>query len=108
MGSLIDITEDDLVEIYSLALHHARGTHLKPEQIRVGRAYANSPAPGTGQRSIRQVVDELPGSSVGAADDLVLYWTLDGPPPHRVAVCPHSTFALWACEEVISTTPVAS
>jgi hypothetical protein len=94
MGSLIDVSEADLVEIYSLAVHHAEGTHLSPEQIRVGRCYANSPAGP--HHAVRQVVDEFSGPP---GQDLVLYWTIAGG-PERVGVCPRAAFALWAREEV--------
>ena len=96
MESLVDISESDLVEIYSLALHHAQGTHLTPEQIQVGRCYTNSSSGPN--HAIRQVVAVIP--SADSQQELVRYVTLTAPPPHRTEVCPRATFALWAREEV--------
>lgn len=99
MGSLIDVTEDDLAEIYALALHHAGGKHLTPDQIRVGGCYANDR--GDPRWSVRQVVDELPGAT--PAEDVVLYWTVAGHAGRGAGTCTRAAMALWAQEEVAPT-----
>lgn len=96
MSSLVDVSEADLAEIYTLALHHAQGTHLAPDQIQPGRSYANSPAGP--HHAVRHVVDLLPGPTPD--QDLVLFWTLTGPHPGRTSVLPRPAFALWAHTEL--------
>lgn len=96
MGSLIDVSEDDLTEIYALAHQHAAGTHLSPEQIRVGGCYTNGRTDA--RRSVRQVVDELPGETPD--DDVVLYWVVAGEESRGCHVCTRAALALWARAEV--------
>jgi hypothetical protein len=96
MGTLIDVTEEDLAEIYSLAAHHAEGTHLSPSQIRVGGCYANNRSDP--RWAIRQVVDELPGATPD--QDTVLYWVLAGYEGRGSGTCTRGALALWAREEV--------
>lgn len=96
MGSLIDVSEEDLAEIYALAQHHARGTHLAPEQIREGGCYANGRADP--RWAIRQVVKVMPGPS--PEQDLVQYRVVAGYAGRSQATCTRAALALWAREEV--------
>lgn len=96
MGSLIDVSEEDLAEIYALAQHHARGTHLSPAQIRVGGCYTNGRADSLW--AIRQVVQEVRGTS--PEHDLVLYRVVAGHEGKGHGTCTRSALALWAREEV--------
>jgi hypothetical protein len=96
MGSLIDVSEEDLAEIYALAQHHARGTHLSPAQIRVGGCYANGRTDSGW--AVRQVVQEVRGTS--PEHDLVLYRVVAGHEGRGNGTCTRSALALWAREEV--------
>jgi CBS domain-containing membrane protein len=96
MGSLVDVAEEDLVEIYALALQHARGTHLPPEQIRVGRCYANDRS--SPSWSVRQVLEEEPGTKDG--EKVVLYRVVEGLGQSAVRRCTLGAFALWATQEM--------
>lgn len=99
MDSLIDVSEDDLTEIYSLALQHANGTHLKPEQIHVGGCYSNGQ---TGRRwQVRQVVDEMKKDT--SSNDIVLYWVVAGYDGRGCGTCTRAALALWAREQVAPT-----
>jgi hypothetical protein len=95
MGSFVDVSEDDLKEIYALASQHARGTHLAPEKIRVGGCYANdrsSPA-----YAVRQVVAEAPGAREG--EKVVVYRVVEGTGQNVMRRCTVGALALWATEE---------
>jgi hypothetical protein len=96
LGSFVDVTEEELAEIYALALQHARGTHLPPEEIRVGKCYANDRSgPGS---AVRQVVAEAPGAQAG--ETVVVYRVVTGPEQNALRRCTREAFALWAKEEV--------
>ncbi|HZH15262.1 MAG TPA: HPP family protein [Archangium sp.] len=96
MGSLIDVSEDDLVEIYSLAQQHAQGTHVAPEQIRVGGCYANSPS--SPHYAVRLVVEEKQGTR--PEERLVVYEVVAGREVRRYGTTTRAAFALWATAEV--------
>ncbi len=96
MGSLMPVAEEDLVEIYALALQHARGTHLPPEKIQVGHCYSNDRSGPNW--SVRQVVDETPGPKEG--ERVVFYRVVAGTGQNVVRSCTLAAFALWATEEL--------
>jgi CBS domain-containing membrane protein len=96
MGSLIDVAEDDLVEIYLLARQHAQGTHLAPEQLRVGGCYANSPS--SPYYAFRLVVAEKQGAT--PEEQLLEYEVVAGNEGRRRGTSTRAAFALWATEEV--------
>jgi hypothetical protein len=96
MGSLMPVAEEDLVEIYALALQHARGAHLPPEQIRVGGRYANDRS--SPRWAVRQVLAEAPGPRDG--EKVVVYRVVDGFGQSGVSRCTLGAFALWATEEL--------
>ncbi|HEY1172738.1 MAG TPA: HPP family protein [Verrucomicrobiae bacterium] len=92
MGSFIDVTEEDLAEIYELARQHAQGSHLQPEQIKLGGCYSNG---ATGAAlCIRHVVDESPDGQI------VIFRTVAGENRRRAESCTKAAFALWAKEIV--------
>jgi len=96
IGSFIDVTENDLVNIYTLAVEHAQEhSHMPPEQIQMGHYYSN------GQYghhwSIRQVVNTFRDDT---NNDMVVYKTVAGEGRHRRAQCTQQSFAKWAKHEV--------
>ncbi len=92
MGSFIDVTEEDLAEIYELARQHAQGSHLQPEQIKLNGCYSNG-AIGP-SLCIRHVVDESPDGQI------VIFRTVAGENRRRAESCTKAAFALWAKEIV--------
>ncbi len=92
IGSFIDITEEDLAEIYQLARQHAHGTHLQADEIRLGGCYSNGEAGE--QFCVRKVIDESPDQGT------VIYRTLAGQNRRNSEMCTRSAFALWAKYEV--------
>lgn len=104
LGSLVDVTEDDLVEIYFLAQQHAQGTHLSPDEILVGRCYAN--APSNPRPALRLVTDQVPAPT--PEQHIIRYRNLSSPAPHLQHTTTRAAFALWAHQEVPSPTPALS
>jgi CBS-domain-containing membrane protein len=90
MGSFIDVSEEDLAEIYQLAKQHAQGSHLQPAQIKLGGCYSNG---ATGpDLCIRHIVDE------SADGHIVIFRTVVGENRRRAESCTKAAFALWAKE----------
>ncbi|MDY7227220.1 HPP family protein [Hyalangium rubrum] len=96
MGPLLEVTEEELAELYAMAQHHAGGTHLSPTQIRLGGCYANGRADA--RWAIRQVVDEQPGAT--PEQDVVEYRVVAGYEGRGSGRCTRAALALWAREEV--------
>jgi len=92
MGSFIDVTEQDLEEIYELARQHAHGTHLQPDQIKMGGYYSNGA--GGEELCVRQIIDESPDQVT------VIYRTVAGQNRRRSETSTRAAFALWAKDEV--------
>lgn len=88
MGSFIDVSEEDLVEIYQLAKQHAHGSHLRPDQIKLGECYSNGAVDD--DLCIRLIVDE------SADGHIVIYRTVAGVNRRRSETCTKAAFALWA------------
>lgn len=96
MNSFIDITEDDLEAIYTLAMRHAEHVHLQPSEVSLGHCYSNGRfGPDW---AVRQVVDESP--SVTAEDDMITFKVIAGEGRRRSASCTRKEFAHWARYEV--------
>lgn len=96
MESFIDVSAQDLTEIYALALQHARDNHLQPTHIRPGRYYSNG---RYGENwSVRHIVDES-----GATDpekDKVIYRVVAGHGRRSSGTCSRAEFARWAKYQV--------
>lgn len=92
MGSFIDVSEEDLAEIYQLAKQHAQGSHLHPDQIKLGNCYSNG-ASGD-DLCVRLIVDE------SADGHVVIFRTVAGVNRRRSESCTKAAFALWAKEIV--------
>jgi len=95
LGSYIDVTEDDLETIYSLASEHARMEHLDASELRPGHFYSNG-AYGD-DWSVRQIVDqaEAPGD-----DAMVIYKVVAGKDRRSSSTSSRKVFAEWARYEV--------
>ena len=96
MDSFIDVTEEDLSQIYTLALHHAQQSHMPPSAIELGRFYSNGKYGP--QWSVRQVVDESPHSD--PERDRVIYKVVAGRDRRTSATCSRQEFARWAKYQV--------
>jgi len=94
MDIVVDVTDDDLSEIYRLAQRHASEGHLPSEQIVLGKSYSNGDYGH--DWSVRQVIDE--SGSPGEAQ--VIYRVLAGKDRRSTGVCTREEFASWARYEV--------
>jgi CBS domain-containing membrane protein len=96
IDSFIDVTEDDLARIYTLAAEHSAHRHLQPSQILVGRSYSNG---RYGENwEVREVVDA--SGDADPAKDLVVYKVVGGMKRRSSGTCTREEFARWAKYEV--------
>lgn len=97
LNSLIDVTPEDLAQLFELAATHAERNASHPAEIRPGHFYSNGQL---GRRwSVRQVVDAAEVS--GAAQGQVIYKTLAGDEAYATGLCSTEEFRLWASFEVM-------
>ncbi len=94
MDIVVDVTDDDLKEIFRLAQKHASEGHLATEQILLGKSYSNGHYGN--DWAVRQVIDE---SSQPGRDQLI-YKILAGNGRRSTGVCTREEFASWAKYEV--------
>lgn len=96
MNLYVDVTEEDLTRIYSLARQHHRGPGLSPEQIKRGHFYSNGKF--AERWAVFQVVDESGGKAPGK--DLVIYKTVAGHQRGASGILTREDFALSVRHEV--------
>ncbi|MDH5649683.1 MAG: HPP family protein [Gammaproteobacteria bacterium] len=96
IDSFIDITEDDLMRIYELALAHQGNRHLDPESLKLGSYYSNG---RYGKDwSVRQIVDcDDSGESQSRK---LIYKVIAGGDTRTSGVNTFDEFAKWARYEV--------
>jgi len=90
----VDVTEQDLAEIFALATEHAQRSELPKENIRLGAYYSNGRYGE--QWSVRQIVDE----SSDPRRDLVIYKAVAGADRRSTGSMSREEFARWAKYEV--------
>jgi CBS-domain-containing membrane protein len=96
INSFVDVSEQDLADIYKLALDHSQANRMKPEQVVAGRTYSNGRYGD--DWSVRSVVDE---SGVGAPErDKVIFRVVAGRDRRMTGTCTRAEFARWARYEV--------
>lgn len=96
LGSYVDVTEEDLVRIFTIATRHAQAGGLDPARIRVGHHYSNGQY---GERwAIRLVVDDSGGHDPERA--MVVYKVVAGHGQRSSGTCTRAEFAHWAHYEV--------
>jgi CBS-domain-containing membrane protein len=96
MKSFVDVNEQDLTDIYKLALDHAQSDRMQPEHVHAGRTYSNGRYGD--DWSVRSVVDE---SGVGSPErDKVIYRVIAGKDRRSMGTCTRAEFARWAKYEV--------
>lgn len=97
LDSYIDITAEDLAELFELACENARQASSHPERLEVGKYYSNGQ---TGPRRIIRQVTKL-RKVPGRTHMLVSYRTLEENGSPDVRVCSWEEFQMWARYEVI-------
>jgi CBS-domain-containing membrane protein len=91
MNSYIDVAQEDLERIFSLAYRHAREHHMMPEEISLGGCYSNGRFGEDWQ--VRKIVD---ASCTGGARDYVIYRVMAGMERGSSKMCQLEEFARWA------------
>jgi CBS-domain-containing membrane protein len=97
LDSFVDVNEEDLLRIYTLATGQARQRHVAVSDIRLGHAYSNGEQ---GEDwAVREVVDE--SRSDDPEKDKVIYKVVAGATRRDSGVATRSEFARWAKYEVV-------
>ena len=96
MNLYVDVTEEDLSKIYTLARRHSRGPHLAPDQSHRGHFYSNGKF--ADRWAVFQVVDESGGGSPDK--DLVIYKIVAGHQRGASGILTREDFALAVRHEV--------
>ena len=97
LDSYIDVSEDDLARIYSLAAAHAQLPHMSPDRIRLDGYYSNGRYGD--DWSVRHVVDQaLRGDP---EKDQVIYRVVAGKDRRSAGTMSRADFARWARHEVV-------
>lgn len=98
LDSFVDINEEDLLLIYTLATGRSQRRHLTADQIVLWHVYSNGES---GEESeIRDIIDESPNPD--PARDKVIYRVLSGRHRRDTGVMTRLQFAHWARYEVVS------
>ena len=95
LNTTLDISEEDLEEIYRLAYKNQQSSHLGPDDIALGRYYSNDSHDARWQ--IRQIVDMPKAES---PDDLLIYKVVAGTDRRSSGTISRADFARWARHEV--------
>lgn len=96
MDLIVDITANDLVQLYSLASKYSETKHLQPDEIKAGRYYSNGLYGSLWQ--VRQVIDESPHEE--PTRDKVIYKIVAGSNRYTTGTSTREQFAYWARYEV--------
>lgn len=97
LDSFVDVSEEDLLRIYTLATGQARARHIAVSDIHLGRAYSNGEHGD--EWAVREVVDE--SRSDDPEKDKVIYKVVAGAGQRTSGVATRSEFARWAKYEVM-------
>lgn len=99
MDLIVDLTTEDLQQIFDLSLQHASRPKLPGAQIRLGHYYTN----GLHGKdwSVRQIIDEH--ASTDPAKDMVIYRVVEGQGIRSADSCTREEFAQWAARELFPT-----
>lgn len=93
---LIDISVDDLVNLYALASKHSQSQQLQARQIKLDHYYSNGLFGKLWQ--VRHIIDE--SINADPTKDKVIYKIVAGPGRRSTATCTREEFAAWARYEV--------
>lgn len=96
MNSTIDISGQDLADIYRLARQIKVGEALQPAQLQPGHYYSNGEYGGEWQ--VRQIIDMA--TPVASPDSLLIYKVVAGANRRKTDTVSFAEFARWARYEV--------
>lgn len=96
MDLLIDVTTDDLQQLFALTLQHSSVQLLSPNQILLDHYYTNSKHGP--EWSVRHIIDE--SHSDNKAMDMVIYRVVEGQGLRSADSCTREEFSRWSAREV--------
>lgn len=97
LNSLLDVTPEDLAQLFELAATHAEQNAAHPAEILPGHFYSNG---RLGKHwGVRQVIDAA--EAPGKLPEKVIYKTLAGEGAYETGLCSTEAFRLWASFEVV-------
>ena len=96
---VVDLSVEDLQQLFALTLEHAQTPHFSPNQIKLGHYYTNSKHGA--EWSVRQIIDE--SRSDDPKKDMVIYRVAEGQGLQTADSCTRAEFAAWANRELYTT-----
>lgn len=97
LNSLLDVTPEDLAQLFELAATHAQQKAAHPAEILPGHFYSNG---RLGKHwEVRQVIDAA--ETPGQAPDKIIYKSVAGAGGYETGLCSTEVFRLWASFEVV-------
>ena len=96
IDQVIDLSANDLQQLFALAIEHAEKPHFKSQQIKLGHYYTNSQHGA--EWSVRQIIDEA--KSDDPQKDMVIYRVVEGHGLNSADSCTRNEFAQWATREL--------
>ena len=98
---VVDLSVDDLQQLFALTLEHAETPQFSTNQIKLGHYYTNSKHGA--EWSVRQIIDE--SKSDDTKKDMVIYRVAEGQGLQSADSCTRSEFAQWAVRELYLSHP---
>ena len=98
---VIDLSVDDLQQLFALTLEHAETPTFSPNQIKLGHYYTNSKHGA--EWLVRQIIDEA--VSADPKKDMVIYRVAEGQGLQSADSCTRTEFAQWAVRELYLSHP---
>jgi hypothetical protein len=95
IDAMIDISDDQLQQVYQALARQQENTHLAATTLKPGAHYSNGQSGETW--AIRQIIDS---SEPSARKQQVIYKTITGAGKGEIRVVPREQFAAWARYEV--------
>ncbi len=96
VDSFVDVSEQDLINIYDLATRRSQDTGMSPEELQLGHYYSNGKYGA--EWVVRQIVDESGKQDMPQGS--VIYKVLAGSGRRNSGVATREDFAKWAKHEV--------
>jgi len=93
---VVDLSTNDLQQIFALALEHAEMTTLSASQIKLDHYYTNNKHGG--EWSVRHIIDEAKHAEPDK--DMVIYRVVEGQGLRNADSCTRAEFAKWAVREL--------
>lgn len=95
---VVDLSVDDLQQLFALTIEHAETPTFSAKQIILGHYYTNSKHGA--EWSVRQIIDEA--KSDDPKKDMVIYRVAEGQGLQSADSCTRAEFAKWANRELYS------